>query len=59
MKQQREMSESFLLFSGEQVHESSEHIGHEDNGQDLSVILKCAIGSGPNEGGGNVTREHT
>lgn len=34
-------------------------IGEQENGQDISAILKFAVGSGPLEGGGNVTRECT
>jgi hypothetical protein len=43
-----------LLYNGVDQWE----IGHE-NGADLSMILRCAVGSGPTEGGGTVTREGT
>ena len=59
VRQTREVNETFLLYNGVGDQDEQSQIGHEDNGQDLSVILKYAIGSGPTEGGGNNTREGT
>ena len=53
------MNETFLLYNGGVDQDDQTKIGYEENGQDLSVILRCAIGSGPTEGGGNNTREGT